>query len=121
MLPNLRWEIPMNNQVTYVVAAEFSRFPGGRKRKNGQFSGEQFREDVVIPLIDKYEFITFDLTGSAGYGSGFLDEAFGELGKILGLREAKRRVKVIANDDPDAVEISWQRIADAAKEAGRVD
>lgn len=109
----------MNDQVTYVVASEFSRFPGGRKRKNGQFSGEQFREEVVLPLLDRYDLITFDLSGSAGYGSGFLDEAFGELGKILGLREAERRIAIKASDDPDAVEIAWERIRDAAREAGR--
>lgn len=109
----------MKDSVIYSVANEFSRFPGGRKRKNGKHSGEEFREDVVLPLLDIYEFVTFDLSGSAGYGSGFLDEAFGELGKIFGLRETKRRVKLIASDDEDALAISWLRIEDASNEAGK--
>jgi hypothetical protein len=109
----------MKDSMVYSVAKEFSRFPGGRKRQNGQHSGEEFREDVVLPLLDRYEYVTFDLSGSAGYGSGFLDEAFGELGKIFGLRETRRRIKLIASDDEDALAISWSRIEDAAKEAGK--
>jgi hypothetical protein len=108
----------MSNSYTYVVAREYTRFPGGRRRQNGDHSGEEFRETVVIPLLDKYDLITFDLTGSAGYSSGFLDEAFGEIGSILGMAEAKRRIKIVASDDPDAVETAWQRIEDAANEMG---
>lgn len=108
----------MTNNIVYSVAQEFSRFPGGRKKKNGNHSGEEFREDVALPLLARYEYVTFDLSGSAGYGSGFLDEAFGELGKILGLEEAKRRITILASDDQEAVEISWLRIVDASKEFG---
>jgi len=108
----------MQQKTLYNVAKEFTRFPGGRRRKNGDHSGEEFRETVVLPLLEKYEFITFDLSGSAGYSSGFLDEAFGEIGAILGLDEARRRVEFIASDDPEAIETCWLRIGDAAAEKG---
>lgn len=100
----------------YEVAKAFSRFPGGRRRANGDYSGEQFREDVVLPLLEEYDHVTFDLTGSAGYSSGFLDEAFGELGAIMPLDEISERVQLKADDDPDAVEIAWERIRDASVE-----
>lgn len=109
----------MPSSYKYMVATEFSRFPGGRRRKNGPHSGEEFREVVALPLLQQHEKVTFDLTGSAGYSSGFLDEAFGELGKILGLAECRRRIELIASDDQEAVEIAWQRIHDAAREAGK--
>lgn len=105
--------------VTYKVAKEFSRYPGGRLRSHGDFSGQAFREDVALPLLQQYERVTFDLTGSAGYSSGFLDEAFGELGAIYGEAEIRRRIKLVADDDAEAVEIAWRRVKDASLEAGK--
>lgn len=109
----------MQHSINYKVATQFSRFPGGRKRSHGRNSGEEFRDTVTIPLLQQYEFVTFDLSGSAGYSSGFLDEAFGELGAVYAIEELRRRVTIIADDDPDAVDIAWARIADAARERGR--
>jgi len=106
----------MQNKLIYHVAKSFTRFPGGRRRKHGEHSGEEFREDILLPLLNQYEYITFDLGGSAGYSSGFLDEAFGEIGAILGLKEAERRIKFLAEDDPEAVETCWLRIKDASTE-----
>lgn len=79
----------MNKYYVYKLSESFSRFPGGRKRENGPFSGEQFWEDVSKPLLERHTFIEFDLSGSVGYSSGFLDEAFGEIGRLLGLAEAR--------------------------------
>lgn len=102
---------------TYSVAIEFSRFPGGRKKAHGSNSGEQFRDEVTIPLLKEYEFIQFDLSGSKGYSSGFLDEAFGEIGAMIGEAEARRRISFIATDDPEAIETIWSRIRDASNES----
>jgi hypothetical protein len=107
----------MASEFIYKVASEFSRYPGGRLRSHGEFSGQAFREDVVLSLLNVHEKITFDLSGSAGYSSGFLDEAFGELGAILGFSEVKRRIRLIATDDAEAIEIAWKRIKDASDEA----
>lgn len=109
----------MERSVTYRVAKQFSRFPGGRRKEHGRHSGEEFRESVAVPLMEQYEHVRFDLTGSAGYSSGFLDEAFGELGAIFGFDEVKRRVEIVADDDPDAVNIAWARVADASRERRR--
>lgn len=106
----------MVEKIIYNVAKSFSRFPGGRRRANGDFSGEEFREDVVLPLLKKYSRVTFDLSGSAGYSSGFLDEAFGELGLLMPYEEVRKRVELVADDDPDAVEIAWARVKDASRE-----
>lgn len=109
----------MSSPFRYAVAERFTRFPGGRRKQHGPHSGEEFLESVVLPLLKEHEFLVFDLSGSAGYSSGFLDEAFGELGAILGLKEARRRISIVATDDPESVETAWRRIADAAHERGR--
>lgn len=105
----------MTNYFTYNVATNFSRYPGGRKRSSGNLSGEEFYETVTVPLLNEHEFVHFDLSGSAGMSTGFLDEAFGEIGRLLGLKEARRRVKITCEDDDDAVDESWERIEAAAK------
>lgn len=106
----------MKHGTTYHVASKFSRFPGGRKKSHGPYSGEQFFLEVTVPLLKEFEKVTFDLSGSAGYSSGFLDEAFGEIGRIMSLDEALRRLKFLALDDPQSAEIAWSRIKEAAAE-----
>lgn len=103
-------------EIRYAVAEQFSKFPGGRRRRHGRHSGEEFREDVALPLLAEYERVIFDLGGSAGYSSGFLDEAFGGLGAIFPLAELRRRITILAADDPNAIDIAWERIEDASRE-----
>lgn len=106
----------MQPNVRYEIAKQFSRTVGGRKRANGTFSGEEFREDVARKLLELYRHVVFDLSGSAGYSSGFLDEAFGGLAKYYSLKELQERLEIVADDDPGAVDTAWERIRDAARE-----
>lgn len=107
----------MESRIQYALAQSFSRRPGGRKRANGVHSGEEFREDVLLKLFEAYDIVEIDLTGSAGYSTGFLDESFGGLVQYLSLAELERRLRIRADDDPGAVDIAWRRIHEAAKEA----
>ena len=100
----------------YKFAAEFTRFPGGRLREHGSKSGQEFREDVLIPLINEFESIHIDLTGAAGYSASFLDESFGELGKLYGLDLIKGKLKLTAEDDPYLIDIIWDKILQGSKE-----
>lgn len=58
---------------------EFSEFPGPRYIHLGDSSGEQFREKYLLPKIKEHGVIQVDLDGAFGYGSSFLEEAFGGL------------------------------------------
>ncbi|MGM7282589.1 STAS-like domain-containing protein [Pseudomonas guariconensis] len=63
-----------------INVTDFSEFPGPRYSSLGPNSGEDFRKMVLIPNIAKYnDEITINLDGAFGYGSSFLDEAFGGL------------------------------------------
>ena len=76
------------------VSKEFTSTPGPRYRKEGTFSGQQFREDFLLDAIRKAiesdEILVVDLDGTAGYGTSFLEEAFGGL-----IRENNLELSVI--------------------------
>ena len=67
------------SQFKINVAKEFSPFPFGRYRADGDRSGEVFREEQLVPAIRNHDHVTVDLSGSNYYGSSFLEEAFGGL------------------------------------------
>lgn len=103
----------------YRLASEFSIFPGGRLRIHGPYSGEEFREDVLLPIFKDADKVHIDLSGAVGYGASFLDEAFGELGKIFGFDEVHRKLELLAEDDPDLVPLIWMKIKLASDEGTR--
>jgi hypothetical protein len=64
------------------VGKDFTRYPAGRTSRDGPFSGERFRELCLRPLLDKREFFILKLDSALGYGSSFLEEAFGGLVRL---------------------------------------
>jgi hypothetical protein len=66
------------------VSHDFTRYPAGRFKKNGSTSGEAFRERFLEPHLRAGKAIVVDLDGTVGYGSSFLEEAFGGLVRALG-------------------------------------
>ena len=73
------------------VAKEFTETPGARYKTQGAFSGEEFRDDILYPKfiesISNNEKLVVNLDGGYGYGSSFLEEAFG--GLVRKLKEEK--------------------------------
>ena len=67
------------------VGRDFSPVPAGRRKEDGPFSGESFRERFLTDAIRNNVKVTVDLSGTEGYGSSFLEEAFGGLVRELGL------------------------------------
>lgn len=61
------------------VGKDFSRYPAGRFAEDGPYSGERFREEYLIPGLKLGKNIEVLLDDTAGYGSSFLEEAFGGL------------------------------------------
>jgi hypothetical protein len=61
------------------VARDFSRFPAGRFIDDGPYSGQAFRDRLLAPLLEQGKDVEIDLDGVLGYGSSFLEEAFGGL------------------------------------------
>lgn len=65
--------------ITISVANDFSRHPAGRFLADGPFSGEAFRKRFLVPALRAGERLLIVLDGARGYGSSFLEEAFGGL------------------------------------------
>lgn len=86
------------------IAKDFSDTPGGRFIKEGPYSGELFRKDLLLPKYneakEKSEKLTINMDGCYGYASSFLDEAFGVLSKEFNDKEIMDRIEIISNDEP---------------------
>lgn len=59
------------------VAQDFSKYPAGRYNEDGPASGQAFRDKFLIPALKESRSLTIQLDGTRGYGSSFLEEAFG--------------------------------------------
>lgn len=71
------------NKKIIVIASQFSVYPGGRVDDDGPHNGTKFRTQFIIPALEcaiqNDDSVTIDFDGTRGYGSSFLDEAFGGL------------------------------------------
>lgn len=63
------------------IVNEFTDAPGGRYRSQGDYSGEEFRDDYLVKrykeALKKDEKLYLYFDGSYGYPAGFLEESFG--------------------------------------------
>ena len=64
------------------IANDFTRYPAGRVLDDGLFSGEKFRTSFLVPILERDESAIIELDGTRGYGSSFLEEAFGGLVRL---------------------------------------
>lgn len=88
------------------IAKDYTRCPGARYEKEGDFSGERFREEFLAPKLKeaieanvKLEVI---LDGSAGYSTSFIEESFGGLIRTnhYSLQQVKDNIIIISDEDP---------------------
>ena len=86
------------------IAVDFSINTGGRYIKDGDFSGELFRDELLIPklmeAIGKKEKLIIDFDGGYGYSPSFVEESFGGLiRKGLNYRDILSAIKIISFED----------------------
>ena len=74
------------------IAEQFSPLPAGRWPSEGPFSGQRFREELLVPALKLAlesggeERVEIDLDGSLFFSDAFLEEAFGGLANVPGIR-----------------------------------
>jgi STAS-like domain of unknown function (DUF4325) len=83
--------------VRVSVAKQFTKTPGGRYERLGPFSGEEFRKKFLSTPLREGKTVLVELDGVRGYGSSFLEEAFGGVVRELGLKnsDALLRIKIV--------------------------
>ena len=70
---------------TISVAKDFSPYPAGRYLEDGEYNGTTFRQEKLVPALKNYDHVHVVFDGVAGFGSSFLDEAFGGLIRDAGM------------------------------------
>jgi hypothetical protein len=106
------------------IAKEFSAYPVGRFYTDGPDSGERFREELLMPALEEFPQVQIEIGGTEGYGSSFLEEAFGGAVRKLKMSAAQAAERLIFVVDDDPVDQSYlteiQRyIADASRDSRR--
>ncbi len=85
------------------ISTEFSEMPSGRTREEGEYSGEEFRDDLLIKRYEEAEknndILVIDFDDGYGFGTSFLEEAFGGLVRKYHKHGALERMKFIAEED----------------------
>ena len=111
----------MTTQVMKVIsiAKGFSETPGPRARDEGDFSGDQFLEDVLRPAyvqaVKEGSTLIVDLDGTEGYATSFLEATFGGLAREFDAAEILRVVTFKSDDEPFLIDEIKGYIADARK------
>lgn len=95
----------MNNKI--VISKEFSETPGGRYKKYGKNSGEEFREELLQPrfldALEKNRKLEIDFDGGYGYPVSFLEEAFGGLARLYGQDKVLKTLIFKSKDEPSLI------------------
>lgn len=101
------------------IAKDFSDTPGGRTIDEGEYSGELFRRDYLIPkyteAVNAGEKLEIVFDGAYGYPPSFLDEAFGGLVRELKKKGCLNNIVIIANDNLSLERRIKQYVSDAEK------
>ncbi len=100
------------------IAKQFSRSPAGRYLSDGPFSGQAFRENFLLPALRQSESVEVQLDGALGFGSSFLEEAFGGLVRECGFQAEALHKKLRISSKLKTYELRVWRYVDEAKPKG---
>ena len=105
------------------LATEFSDVPGPRSRQEGEWSGEEFRERLLIPKFCEAEQagekLIVDLDGGCGYATSFLEEAFGGLARVYSPKRVLEVLEFKSTEEPYLVSDVREYIREARTGARR--
>lgn len=102
-----------------IRISDYTKTPGGRYKKDGSFSGEEYRDEVLMPALraslEKHEKLIVDLDGTYGYATSFLEETFGGLVRKLKMCDYQSSMEIKSDEDPALINLINKYIDDALK------
>ena len=105
--------------IQYSISKEYSDTLGARYVKQSMFSGEHFRETVLIPLYNQAKRentkLFLDLDDTYGYPPSFLEEAFGGLARAFPAENTLLYLELKSDDQPSVIEDIIQDIKTAVE------
>lgn len=110
-------------KIIISIVNDFSPTPGPRYINEGKHSGELFRQNVLYPkvleAIEKKIPFEVHLDGTAGYGTSFLEEAFGGLirNNKLPYVKIKSLMKLVSEEEDYLIDDVNEYINDAYEES----
>ena len=101
------------------IATDFSDHPGSRYRKDGDFSGEQFLEEILLPKFEKAVagdyILLIDLDKVFGYPSSFVSGSFGKLSVDKTADLVLKHIQFKSDENP----VRLEKIIREIKDPGR--
>lgn len=86
-----------------IICKDFTDAPGPRFKSQGDYSGEAFREEWLIPkfkeALEQNEKLIINFDGTFGYPTSFLEEAFGGLKGVYNKELILKTLEFISNDE----------------------
>ena len=114
---------PFTPKMKLKISSEFHKAPGPRYRSEGNHSGEEFRTTILCPRVrealDKKVQLLIDLDGTYGFGTSFLEEAFGGLirNDKFSLWELNSVLSFVSEEEPDLIDEVMTYMKEADSEA----
>jgi len=103
------------------IARDFSETPGPRSREEGEFSGEEFLDTLLLLKFEQAlsgnDKLFVDLDGTEGYATSFLEAAFGGLCRKFDPGTVLRIIEFKSDDEPRLVTEVRNYIQDAKSQA----
>lgn len=91
-----------------IIATDFASTPGARYRKDGDFSGEQFLEELLLPKFEKAVagnyILLIDLDKVWGYPSSFVSGSFGKLSLAKSADLVLKHISFKSDENPIRLE-----------------
>lgn len=91
-----------------IYIKDYTVTPGMRYESEGKYSGEEYRETILIPkfteCMNKKDKLIVNLDGLYGYPSSFLEEAFGGLSRKFGKKLVKSIISIECYDDESQID-----------------
>ena len=108
------------NSKKIIIAKDYSETPAGRYITDGNYSGQRFRDEFLYSALQRYDALEVNLDGALGYGSSFLEEAFGGLirEKGMGLDQIKEKLSIVSSRPLYKTKI-WAYLEDAQLEKNK--